>query len=676
MRHVMQQWQNGTGEAAPPVFDLAQWRRGTALKSFGVELLLSAGRARVELERIGPDGQPAAPLAELACRTPGSAISPLFDLRALEGVMRPVVVDATDDAEFELRVFTESSPELSSPSLAKVVAGPAVVRITVGADTKDGIELARQPIGALGIGLNHLLYGSSPELSGASHICLVAERSEFNAETEVTLLSLLRFLSPGRFVAGSGWICASTTDIHRVGLPWPGTDDCLPEYGARLRHLMGEPVRLGATADLPLPSPILGLLAALRVAPDTLARHHKKAVRAALKAGDRLDAVQRMDAFDAVLREPIDRLLAAAPPGTGRTHLLRGEYTLLRLRLIRQVARFEAVLPRLRAEMDSYSARFSGPRTWSLVAAGETDPERLSEADPSQTDALEEVIRNLVRKAEAAEARLQKVLDQQATLKQFGLDDPDRFAADIDRSNRLALSFLRRTHAGRRGVIIGNGPSLQIADLGRLKSEVTFASNKIYLAYDQTDWRPTYYSVEDHLVLFNNRERIDTLQDSFKIFPANMRDFGYHAADTLFIPFLPPSSSKAPLSDPDFPGFASDLTRGVFWGSTIVYTQIQMAVHMGCSVIVLIGVDHSYMLPKRKEGAVYIQKDEVNHFHKDYRKPGELWHQPNLPVLERSYARARQACEARGIRIVNASRKTELDVFERADFDSLFPPVE
>ena len=94
---------------------------------------------------------------------------------------------------------------------------------------------------------------------------------------------------------------------------------------------------------------------------------------------------------------------------------------------------------------------------------------------------------------------------------------------------------------------------------------------------------------------------------------------------------------------------------------------------MGCTEIVLIGVDHSYQLPSVKQGNRYIYEGERNHFHPDYRAPGEAWHQPNLDVLERSYGKARDVCAASGIRIVNASRHSALTVFERADFDQLFP---
>lgn len=253
-----------------------------------------------------------------------------------------------------------------------------------------------------------------------------------------------------------------------------------------------------------------------------------------------------------------------------------------------------------------------------------------------------------------------------------GLDEPERFAHDLERANYVALSLLQNRHVGKRAVIIGNGPSLTAADLDRLGDTVTFASNKIYLIFDDTEWRPDYYSVEDSLVMMNNLEQITALSGVTKIFPDTMRAFGYRGADAVFVPFHLPLSLKNPRSDPEFPGFGIDLRHGLHWGSTVAYSQIQLAAFMGCSEIVMIGIDHNYDLPKKRQGAFYVHDGERNHFHPEYRQPGELWHQPNLDVLAVSYARAREVCAERGIQILNASRQTRLDVFETADFDTLF----
>ena len=44
------------------------------------------------------------------------------------------------------------------------------------------------------------------------------------------------------------------------------------------------------------------------------------------------------------------------------------------------------------------------------------------------------------------------------------------------------------------------GQVLAIEDLNKLKKEITIASNKIYLAFDETNWRPNYYTVADQIL--------------------------------------------------------------------------------------------------------------------------------------------------------------------------------
>lgn len=263
-------------------------------------------------------------------------------------------------------------------------------------------------------------------------------------------------------------------------------------------------------------------------------------------------------------------------------------------------------------------------------------------------------------------------MDVDAQLNAIGIADAARTRADLERASILPLAGLYRRHKGQRAIIVGNGPSLTYADLTRLQGEVTFGSNKIFLSFEHTEWRPTYYSVEDHLVLTNNMDSISRQRGMKKLFPSNMRDYGFHDPDTIFIPRIPPKSWEAPLSDPDFPQFSFDLIEGLHWGSTIVYSQIQMAVFMGCTEIYLIGLDHAYQVSGEKQVNTYVGKGERNHFHPDYRTAGERWHQPNLEVLEVSYQRAFDVCTAQGIGIYNASRTTQLETFPKVNFDEIF----
>lgn len=253
-------------------------------------------------------------------------------------------------------------------------------------------------------------------------------------------------------------------------------------------------------------------------------------------------------------------------------------------------------------------------------------------------------------------------------------------AAGRPRSERdRRLYELKDRHQGRRAFVIGAGPSLQIPDLERLGNDITFASNKIYLAMAEITWRPTYYNVIDVLVAQNNAERIRAL-DLTHIHSAAVRP---HLGDDprfLYLDHLPTIERFGGR----LLGFSRDLLNGVYGGRTVIYQQLQIAFYMGIREVYLIGVDFSFDVPKGSTtdaksdlGETVIRsRGEVNHFHPDYRKPGEAWTMPRLAEQRQAFRRAREVFEQAGGCLINASRRTKLDVLERADFDQIAPAAQ
>ena len=234
-------------------------------------------------------------------------------------------------------------------------------------------------------------------------------------------------------------------------------------------------------------------------------------------------------------------------------------------------------------------------------------------------------------------------------------------------SNTKKLLTLKNKHVGERCFVIGNGPSLSINDLDKLKNEVSFAANKIYLAFDQTDWRPTYYCVEDHLVLQQNLKEINNLQGMIKLIPEAMNNWVLGIKGAIFYNLL--------WSDfyPDFPKFGIDALETLYWGSTVIYSMMQLACFMGIRDIYLIGVDFNFNIPEnvKQNGIELTSTGEINHFHPNYRKPGEKWHVPNLHVQEKSFGSAKSEIQKLGGCIYNATRGGKLEVFPRVDFDKI-----
>lgn len=240
------------------------------------------------------------------------------------------------------------------------------------------------------------------------------------------------------------------------------------------------------------------------------------------------------------------------------------------------------------------------------------------------------------------------------------------FASSINfpiHCNEKRILSLKNRYSGKRAFIIGNGPSLKINDLDKLENEITFAANKIYLAYNETKWRPTFYSVEDNLVMNEIYDEIVKLKDSKVILPIKDLKNYKQIKNATYYPLKKYSG-----------GFSKNMLEGLYPGHTVTYTMLQMAVYMGIKEIYFIGLDFNYEFSKNinEETNIIYHKNEINHFHKDYRKPQDKWIKPNIEGQIKAYEIAKEFCKKNNIKIYNASRNTKLEVFPLIDFDTLF----
>ncbi len=238
----------------------------------------------------------------------------------------------------------------------------------------------------------------------------------------------------------------------------------------------------------------------------------------------------------------------------------------------------------------------------------------------------------------------------------------------FDRNDNRLLE-MKDLFSGRRAFLIGNGPSLKMEDLDCLKDEVTIASNKIFLAYDSTEWRPTVYSMCDEVVARNNEETVRELPH-LKIFADSVRKYLWTDSDAVF---LNPKQSRDPQDDV----IGWDLIRGANAGHSVLNLSIKIAYWMGIRELYIIGADHHFIVPDTKTGErimnndVIVSTGERNHFHAGYRPAGETWTVPKFAEMEADFAESKRILESAGGRIWNASRFSKLEVFERADLDEV-----
>lgn len=229
---------------------------------------------------------------------------------------------------------------------------------------------------------------------------------------------------------------------------------------------------------------------------------------------------------------------------------------------------------------------------------------------------------------------------------------------------RERLAGLRGSLAGRRCWVLANGPSLLKVDVRRLKDEITIGSNALFLVYDKLGFAPTFLTVEDRLVAEDRGSTLGGLTTSTKIFPHDLA-YCLGADDrTIYCNFL--------RAYPGVPRFSAEFEQVVYWGGTVSFLNLQLAYHLGCNPIYLVGFDHNYQVPKNLEGLVITSdRDDVNHVHPDYFGKGFRWHDPNVERMERAYQVARTAIEAGGVTVANATAGGHLEVFRRVDFDAV-----
>jgi len=241
-------------------------------------------------------------------------------------------------------------------------------------------------------------------------------------------------------------------------------------------------------------------------------------------------------------------------------------------------------------------------------------------------------------------------------------------------TNIHKLKSLKNIHAGQRAFIIGNGPSLTVEDLNKLKNEITFASNKIYLAFKDTVWRPTYYTVVDDLIASNNIGEITSEVDTLKFMPLHLKPLLGEQENTLW---LKTKVQHLKNGNRTVTNFSEDCSKEIYAGATVTYFNLQIAYHMGIREVYLLGVDHYYpglhsmKKPAGKNEKFIEEGNNKTHFVQGYNKTGEVNYLPDFKVQNEAYQTAYEFYKNHNGKIFNASRSTHLDVFPLAYIDKV-----
>lgn len=231
------------------------------------------------------------------------------------------------------------------------------------------------------------------------------------------------------------------------------------------------------------------------------------------------------------------------------------------------------------------------------------------------------------------------------------------------------VSSLKNVFEGKRAFVIGNGPSLRIADLTQIKDEISFGCNTLFDLFDKTPFRPTVYFFEDPEFIkryfSKNDEVLYRLTSECKYVISSFRNriFDEYKEKINNLYFI---NSYINMNDTQF---SSDISQIVYVGGTSLFLIMQFALYMGIKEIYLLGVDFSFRNEASKNGKVTVNENIQNHQSNMEQFNSGVYY---TDVILEAWNCAKKYADTHGVKIYNATRGGKLEVFPRVDFDSLF----
>lgn len=221
------------------------------------------------------------------------------------------------------------------------------------------------------------------------------------------------------------------------------------------------------------------------------------------------------------------------------------------------------------------------------------------------------------------------------------------------------FDLLKDRHRGARCVLVANGPSLNRMELSFLRRETVIGMNKIHLGFRKFHFYPRYYVAINAQVLQQSAAEIAALNCVKFIGSRGGRFIGENALTYQVNTDTPPQR------------FCRDIAQGVHEGWTVTYAALQIAHFLGFAEVIIIGLDHRYAFDGAPNQTHRLDGPDPNHFSPDYFGNGQAWQNPDLAHSEESYRIARDAFEADGRRIIDATLDGACTVFEKADYKEL-----
>lgn len=251
-------------------------------------------------------------------------------------------------------------------------------------------------------------------------------------------------------------------------------------------------------------------------------------------------------------------------------------------------------------------------------------------------------------------------------------------------TNDKKLIELKDAQKGKACIIVGNGPSLQIGDLEKIQKLGihSFGLNKINQLYSKTSWRPTYLVVHDHRFILSGESTIDvneyvkSVQDEktkYVFFRRQMKKCFNQNLNKKILYFRMPLKNCKQIDPTPIKGDISIQLEDL---GSVTTAAMEIAMYMGYKTIYLYGQDFKYDRYIDIDGN-YVEAEGagdyaegIGAYSEDYKKE---YH--DLRKTFRGFRECDKYAREHGVRIYNATRGGNLNLFDRVNFDEIIIDV-
>jgi hypothetical protein len=237
-----------------------------------------------------------------------------------------------------------------------------------------------------------------------------------------------------------------------------------------------------------------------------------------------------------------------------------------------------------------------------------------------------------------------------------------------DRAALASNARLQGAYSGRRCFVIANGPSLADVDIDLLADEVTIVMNAFNQHPALGRWQPTVHCAAEPANTYSSPARIQFLRELLKGYESTIHVYPIEMRKTFNqTGLLPPERLVLVRQDgrtaAEFTRI--DLTQAIPSPHDTSILAVSVAVAMGCSPIVLLGLDYNWL----------SHRSINRHFYDDEAVPWPVYDMADTAYLDamtrsikswQAHAALRDIASRAGQDIVNATEGSYLDVYPTA----------